>query len=81
VRRASWELACYPPPEAEPLCREIAKHLGIAQEMVVAANGSSELIKVLCEAFARGRVGIREPTYSEYTFRSSMAERWWGLRG
>jgi len=68
VKRACRELACYPPREAEPLCRAAARHLGIAPEMVVAGNGSSELIKALCEAFAGERVGVREPTYSEYRY-------------
>ncbi len=68
VRRASSEVACYPPPEAEPLCREASRALGVEPEMVVAGNGSSELIKVVCEAFAGARVGVREPTYSEYAY-------------
>ncbi|MBP7358844.1 MAG: aminotransferase class I/II-fold pyridoxal phosphate-dependent enzyme [Prevotella sp.] len=42
------------------------KYFGIKQEYIVVGNGAAELIKVVLENHAKGKVGIIYPTFDEY---------------
>jgi histidinol-phosphate aminotransferase len=50
-RRALGQLSLYPEGASPELRQAIARFHGIAPERVLAANGSDELIRLLCEAF------------------------------
>ncbi len=48
---------------------ELARYLGVSEEMLYIGNGSDEVIRVLCAVFLRGpakRVVTLEPTFSMY---------------
>ena len=42
------------------------KYFGIRQELVVVGNGAAELIKIMMEEHADGKVGVIYPTFDEY---------------
>ncbi len=42
------------------------KYFGIRQDVVVVGNGAAELIKILMEDHADGKVGVIYPTFDEY---------------
>ncbi len=42
------------------------KYFGIRQDVVVVGNGAAELIKIMMEDHADGRVGVIYPTFDEY---------------
>jgi L-threonine-O-3-phosphate decarboxylase len=58
----------YPEPNAGRLCRAIARFVGCTPAMVMAGNGSSELIFLAARAFGTpGRPGlVATPTFAEY---------------
>lgn len=67
-------LRLYPDPLADELCELIAKHWQIDRNMVIAANGSDDLLTMVFRAFtAEDRpVSILEPTYSLYKILAQM---------
>ncbi|WP_374717046.1 threonine-phosphate decarboxylase CobD [Geobacillus thermodenitrificans] len=56
----------YPDLEAEALVALIAKQEGIERRQVLMTNGAAEAIYLLAALFAGRRVGVLEPTFSEY---------------
>ncbi|MBB3867272.1 threonine-phosphate decarboxylase [Parageobacillus toebii NBRC 107807] len=56
----------YPDPDASLLVDLLARIEGIAPEQVLISNGASECIHLLGQLFSRKRIGIAEPTFSEY---------------
>jgi threonine-phosphate decarboxylase len=56
----------YPDPEARQLAELIAEMEGVSPKQLLIANGASECIYLLAKQFANKRVGILEPTFSEY---------------
>ncbi len=70
VREALLEipLAQYPDRHCTELRETIAGHLGIASENILCANGSSELLHLIAQAWLNpnDKVLILGPTYSEY---------------
>jgi threonine-phosphate decarboxylase len=61
----SWAME-YPDPDASPLVDLLVRIEGIAPERVLITNGASECIYLLGQLFSQKRVGIAEPTFSEY---------------
>lgn len=57
-------LSHYPPGQAE-LARLVANITGVAPEHTVVANGSSELIRIICGQLTTG-MAIPEPSFNEY---------------
>jgi histidinol-phosphate aminotransferase len=58
----------YPDSDASELKQELAEKLGISGEMILPANGTTELIRLAALTYFRrnDRVLILEPTYGEY---------------
>lgn len=59
----------YPEPTAEKLRAAIGERLGFPPEQVVCGNGSDEILRLLCHAFAgtsAREIGMLDPTYSFY---------------
>ncbi len=73
MRTAIGEVGSYPPP-GEELRSALAEAHGVAPNCVVLGNGSSELIKVFCDAFISegDAVLIPQPTYTEYEYFSRV---------
>ncbi|MBV8775460.1 MAG: histidinol-phosphate transaminase [Deltaproteobacteria bacterium] len=68
VKAAGASLRLYPPPRADELVNTAARVYRISREMILAGNGSDELLAVLFRAtLARGeKVAYALPTYSLY---------------
>lgn len=70
IRAVSAEmLRRYPPPAAEPFRRLAAQVHNVSPQMVIAANGGDELLRLAVTVFCqdgRGGIAICEPTYSLY---------------
>lgn len=60
------DIAEYPDPEAASLREMIASKEKLEEEMVMVANGGAELIALLGRLFARKKILIIQPTFSEY---------------
>lgn len=56
----------YPDPKQTKLIKEIAKHLGVTEEEVLAGNGGAELIYATARLFTNQTVLLIEPTFTEY---------------
>lgn len=67
-------LRLYPDPLADDLCNLIAEHWGLSREMVIAANGSDDLLTMVFRAFTSDKlsVSILDPTYSLYKILAQM---------
>jgi len=63
-----WRINHYPDLAGRDLKKHLAEHVGVSKENIALGNGSTELIKNLCEAFVDPDdiVIIAEPTFSEY---------------
>ena len=66
----------YPDPAAGELCAAFAACYGVSPELVVAGNGSDELITVLFEAFLQkgDAFATVEPDFSMYAFNGHLHE-------
>lgn len=66
----------YPDPFATGLCALAAAYYGVRPELVVAGNGSDELISVIMNAFTQkgDKILTLSPDFSMYTFYSSLIE-------
>ncbi|MGI8314637.1 threonine-phosphate decarboxylase CobD [Halobacillus mangrovi] len=56
----------YPDPDIERLHQRLAKQHEINQDHVLVGNGASEIIYLLAQLWQGKRVGIVQPTFSEY---------------
>jgi threonine-phosphate decarboxylase len=56
----------YPDPEAVELKCFLAEMDGIKREQILIGNGASQCIYMLAQLFSGKRVGVMEPTFSEY---------------
>ncbi|MBR1967738.1 MAG: histidinol-phosphate transaminase [Lentisphaeria bacterium] len=67
-------LRLYPDPLADDLCDLIARHWGISRNMVIAANGSDDLLTMVFRAFTSDKLAVSflEPTYSLYKILAQM---------
>lgn len=67
-------LRLYPDPLADELCSMIAERYGIERNMVIAANGSDDLLTMVFRAFTSDKlaVSILDPTYSLYKILAQM---------
>ena len=66
INRTLEQVCHYPDPENHELVRAIATRYSIDENMVVPANGSTELLHLLPEILGRDRVVIPEPSYIDY---------------
>jgi len=68
VKAASESIRLYPPPRADSFIAAAARLYGIPRDMIVAGNGSDELLAMLFRATlgAGDRVAYALPTYSLY---------------
>lgn len=65
---AATDVRRYPEPDSATLRRAWAQHYGVAPAEVLAGNGSSELIYLVCRALGTGgRCLVFGPTFGEYT--------------
>jgi histidinol-phosphate aminotransferase len=72
ARAAAFER--YPEPDAGRLRRAWAAKFGVASAQVLAGNGTSELIYLLCRAFGQGgRCLVFGPTFGEYAAAANAA--------
>ncbi|ANB60287.1 threonine-phosphate decarboxylase CobD [Anoxybacteroides amylolyticum] len=62
----------YPDSEAEELIRALAQTEQLSEQHIFVGNGASQCIDLLARLFSGKRVGIVEPTFSEYR-RSCLA--------
>ena len=76
VKAASASLRLYPPPRADELVNTAARVYRISREMILAGNGSDELLAMLFRAtLNRGeKVAYALPTYSLYDTLSAIQE-------
>ncbi|MBV8357560.1 MAG: histidinol-phosphate transaminase [Deltaproteobacteria bacterium] len=76
VKAAGPLLRLYPPPRADELVNAAARLYGIPREMILAGNGSDELLAMLFRAvLARGdKVAYALPTYSLYDTLAAIQE-------
>jgi histidinol-phosphate aminotransferase len=76
VKGAAASLHLYPPPRADELVNAAARAYGISREMILAGNGSDELLAMLFRAaLARGdKVAYAQPTYSLYDTLATIQE-------
>jgi histidinol-phosphate aminotransferase len=76
VKAASPSLRLYPHPRADELVKAAARFYGISREMILAGNGSDELLAMLFRAaLARGdKVAYALPTYSLYDTLAAIQE-------
>jgi histidinol-phosphate aminotransferase len=76
ARAAGDALRLYPPPRADEFIAVAARRFGIAREMILAGNGSDELLAMIFRA-ALGRsdtVAYPVPTYSLYDTLAAVQE-------
>lgn len=66
INRTLEQVCHYPDPDNHELVRTIAARYSIDEKMVVAANGSTELLYLLPEILGRKKVVITEPSYIDY---------------
>jgi len=66
LRKHLKYLLHYPDPEARRLTKRLAQYHGIAPEMVLCANGSSELLSLTVRALKPCHVLIPAPSYPAY---------------
>ncbi len=68
LRGELWRIKYYPDRKGQKLKQRLADHLNLSPENIALGNGSTELIKNICEAFIEegDEVAIAEPTFSEY---------------
>ena len=66
----------YPDPMADALCTAIAEVNGVSRDMVIAGNGSDDILTMTFRAFTAPDkpVAILEPTYSLYPVLAKMQE-------
>jgi len=66
----------YPDPMADALCSAIAEVNGVSRDMVIAGNGSDDILTMTFRAFTAPDkpVAIMEPTYSLYPVLAAMQE-------
>ena len=76
VKAAGASLRLYPPPRADELVNAAARRYGFSREMILAGNGSDELLAMLFRAaLARGdKVAYALPTYSLYDTLAAIQE-------
>jgi len=76
VKAAGPSLRLYPPPRADELVNGAARLYGISREMILAGNGSDELLAMLFRAaLTRGnKVSYALPTYSLYDTLAAIQE-------
>ena len=67
-------LRLYPDPLADELCEMIAARWEIERNMVIAANGSDDLLTMVFRAFTSDKLGVSilDPTYSLYKILAQM---------
>src|SRR5258705_10157061 len=66
IRNDLGEILRYYPDYAEAHQRHIGEMMGLAPETIVAANGSTEIITMLCQQ-AKGAIVTSVPTFSRWT--------------
>jgi len=66
----------YPDPNAAAVCESFARFYGVSKELVMAGNGSDELIFVIMSAFLMkgDEILIVSPDFSMYNFYSTLIE-------
>ncbi|MBN1515778.1 histidinol-phosphate transaminase [Candidatus Sumerlaeota bacterium] len=64
----------YPDPVCGELRAAIGERFGFAPEQIIAGNGSDELLRMICHAFAQAgdTIGMLNPTYSLYPVLGAM---------
>ncbi len=67
-------LRLYPDPLADDLCNLIAERWGLSRNMVIAANGSDDLLTMVFRAFTSENLAVSflDPTYSLYKILAQM---------
>lgn len=66
----------YPDPNASQACRAFCQLYGVSEDCVTAANGSDELISILCSCFLEKgeKILTVRPDFSMYSFYGSLYE-------
>ncbi|WP_342559020.1 aminotransferase class I/II-fold pyridoxal phosphate-dependent enzyme [Metasolibacillus sp. FSL K6-0083] len=60
------EIAAYPHEDAEPLRSQLAYRYNVATEHIVIGNGAAEILMALARCYAREKIVIVQPSFSEY---------------
>jgi threonine-phosphate decarboxylase len=68
VKNSLWKIKYYPDQTCKDLIKSLKEYTGIREENILVGNGSTEIIKIFCDAFLRKgkEVIIPLPTFSEY---------------
>lgn len=76
ARAARDSLRLYPAPRADAFVESAARHYGVAREMILAGNGSDELLAMIFRATLgpRDSVAYPVPTYSLYDTLAAIQE-------
>ena len=74
IRKHLKYLHSYPDPEAIRLRKRLAQYHGIAPEMILCGNGSTELIYLIARTLKPKKVLIPAPTFSEYERATIIAQ-------
>ncbi len=70
------QLRRYPDPMADRLCEAIAERHGVRRDMVIAGNGSDDILTMTFRAFTAPdlKVAVLDPSYSLYPVLAAMQE-------
>ncbi|GAX91069.1 histidinol-phosphate transaminase [Effusibacillus lacus] len=74
IQAALTDLHRYPDGGQVVLKSELAKHLGVSEDMFLIGNGSDEVISFLCATFVEPgeEIVVPSPSFSEYKFASTV---------
>ena len=73
ISRAVDSVVNYPDPYCKKLVKAIANHYNIAEEEILVANGSAEIISAIPQALGLTRAVIPVPAYSDYEAACELA--------
>ncbi len=73
ISRAIGSLTHYPDPDCRALTGAISARYGIAEEEVIAGNGSTELLYLIPRVLSASRAVIPVPAYSDYARASELS--------
>jgi len=66
IRNNISKLVHYPEPYADHLKKQIASYTGLEQEQILAGNGTTQLMYLICRVLRPESVVIPAPSFSEY---------------
>lgn len=65
-------LSRLPEPHSETLAKKFAEKYGYKPENIAVTSGTTEAIDIICRLYQGRKVGIKNPTYSDYGFYAKL---------